>query len=71
LAARVRRRDPVTDTEGLSTGKLAVTRLQVYVPVPNTTEMLLLSFSTPIDPIADAMVALFDAIAGSLRWKQT
>ena len=65
LAARVRRRDPVTDTEGLSTGKLAVTRLQVYVPVPNTTEMLLLSFSTPIDPIADAMVALFDAIAGS------
>jgi hypothetical protein len=33
--------------------------------------MLLLSFSTPMDPIADAMVALFDAIAGSLRWRQT
>lgn len=71
LAARVRRREPVTDTDGLSTGELAVTRLQVYVPVPNTTEMLLLSFSTPMDPIADAMVTLFDAIAGSLRWKQT
>lgn len=71
LAARVRRREPVTDTDGLSTGKLAVTRLQVYVPVPNTTEILLLSFSTPMDPIADAMVTLFDAIAGSLRWKQT
>lgn len=68
-AARVRRREPVIDADGLSTGELAVTRLQVYVPVPNTTEMLLLSFSTPIDPIADAMVALFDAIAGSLRWK--
>jgi hypothetical protein len=70
-AARVRRREPVTDTDGLSTGELAVTRLQVYVPVPNTTEMLLLSFSTPMDPIADAMVALFDAIAGSLCWRQT
>ena len=67
-AARVRRREPV-DQEGLSTGELAVTRLQVYVPVPNTAEMLLLSFSTPIDPIADAMVALFDAIAASLRWR--
>ena len=70
-AARVRRREPVTDADGLSTGELAVTRLQVYVPVPNRTEMLLLSFSTPMDPIADAMVTLFDAIAGSLRWKQT
>ena len=67
----MRRREPVTDADGLSTGELAVTRLQVYVPVPNRTEMLLLSFSTPMDPIADAMVTLFDAIAGSLRWKQT
>ncbi len=70
-AARVRRREPVTDTDGLSTGELAVTRLQVYVSVPHATEMLLLSFSTPIDPIADAMVALFDAIACSLQWRQT
>ncbi|MGH3831276.1 MAG: hypothetical protein ACRDRS_12660 [Pseudonocardiaceae bacterium] len=69
-AARVRRREPVTEADDLSTGELAVTRLQVYVPVPDTPEMLLLSFSTPMDPIADAMVALFDAIAGSLRWRQ-
>lgn len=68
-AARVRRREPVTD--GMSTGELPVTRLQVYVPVPDTTELLLLSFSTPMDPIADAMVALFDAIAGSLCWRWT
>ncbi len=67
-AARVRRREPV-DEAGISTGELPVTRLQVYVPVPNKAEMLLLSFSTPIDPIADAMVTLFDAIAGSLRWR--
>lgn len=71
LAARVRRREPVTDADGHSSGELAVTRLQVYVPVPNTTEMLLLSFSTPMDPIANAMVALFDAIAASLDWRST
>lgn len=70
-AARVRRREPMDETDGFSTGELAVTRLQVYVPVPNTTEMLLLSFSTPMDPVADAMVTLFDAVAGSLRWKHT
>lgn len=69
-AARVRRKEAVTDTDGLSSGELPITRLQVYVPVPKTPEMLLLSFSTPIDPIADAMVVLFDAIAGSLHWKQ-
>lgn len=69
-AARVRRREPVDEADGFSTGELPVTRLQVYVPVPNKAEMLLLSFSTPIDPIADEMVMLFDAIAGSLRWKQ-
>ena len=70
-AARVRRREPVTEADGFATGELPVTRVQVYVPVPNKTETLLLSFSTPIDPIADAMVALFDAIAGSLRWRHT
>ncbi|MDQ4012012.1 MAG: hypothetical protein M3228_15265 [Actinomycetota bacterium] len=70
-AARVRRREPVDEADGFSTGGLPLTRLQVYVPVPNKAETLLLSFSTPIDPIADAMVALFDAIAGSLRWRQT
>jgi len=70
-AARVRRREPVDEADGFSTGDLPVTRLQVYVPVPNTTEMLLLSFSTPMDPIADAMVTLFDAIAESLCWRHT
>jgi len=24
-----------------------------------------------MDPVADAMVTLFDAVAGSLRWKHT
>jgi hypothetical protein len=69
-AARVRRREPVVDEHGMSTGELPVTRLNVYVPVPNAEQMLLLAFSTAVDPIADAMVTLFDAIAGSLRWQQ-
>jgi hypothetical protein len=29
---------------------------------------LLLTFSTPLVQIADAMVELFDAVAGSLTW---
>jgi len=75
-AARVRRREQVGgvavgDTDVPWPEELPVTRLDVYVPVPGRPEMLLLSFSTPIDPIADAMVALFDAIAGSLRWQHT
>lgn len=74
-AARVRRREEVGDVTVGDTDvpwpeELPVTRLDVYVPMPGRPEMLLLSFSTPMDPIADAMVALFDAIAGSLRWKQ-
>jgi hypothetical protein len=28
----------------------------------------MLSFSTPLDELADAMVGLFDSIAGTLRW---
>lgn len=73
-AARVRRREPIGEVTVDATDipwpvELPVTRLDVYVPVPNTSEMLLLSFSTPMDPIADAMVVLFDAIAGSLQWR--
>jgi hypothetical protein len=31
----------------------------------------MLNFSTPMEPIADTMVELFDAIAGTLRWPGT
>lgn len=31
--------------------------------------MLLLSFSTSVEPVADAMVTLFEAMAESLRWR--
>jgi len=44
------------------------TLLDFYLPVPNTGAWLLLTFSTPIPELADALVDMFDAIAGSLRW---
>ncbi|MEU4166002.1 hypothetical protein AB0F46_03830 [Streptomyces sp. NPDC026665] len=36
--------------------------------VPRSDMSLLLTFSTPLVQIGDAMVELFDAVAGSLRW---
>ncbi|MFJ6982528.1 MULTISPECIES: hypothetical protein [unclassified Streptomyces] len=38
------------------------------VPVPGTNAHLLLTFSTPLVQIAEAMVELFDAVAASLAW---
>jgi hypothetical protein len=44
------------------------TNLDIHVPVPGSSAYLLLSFSTPLAPLADALVGMFDAIAGTLRW---
>ncbi|MFJ6690102.1 hypothetical protein [Streptomyces sp. NPDC091294] len=44
--------------------------VEYHLPVPGTTAYLLLTFSTPLEPIADAMAGLFDAIAGSLTWTE-
>lgn len=52
----------------LGGGDLRIHQLDVAVPVPGTPDVLLLSFSTPIEPLADALVQLFDVIAASLRW---
>jgi hypothetical protein len=38
------------------------------LPIPGAGTSLLLTFSTPLVQIADAMVQLFDAVAGSLVW---
>ncbi len=43
--------------------------LDYQLPVPGTGTQMLLTFSTPLVQIADAMVELFDAVAGSLRWR--
>jgi hypothetical protein len=42
--------------------------LDIHVPVPDSGAYLLLSFSTPLTTLADAMVTLFDSIASTLRW---
>ena len=45
-----------------------MTLLDVFVPLPGSTDLLVLSFSTPIEALAEALVQLFDVMAASLRW---
>lgn len=51
--------DPVSTT---------VTMVDFFLPLPGRPGLLALSFSTPVEPLAEALVMLFDAIAESLRW---
>ena len=46
-----------------------MTKLDYFLPVPGQTGLLTLSFGTPVEPLADSFVLLFDAIAESLRWR--
>lgn len=46
-----------------------VDTVQYFVPVPDGDGLLVLTFSTPTLPLADAFAELFDAIAGSLSWE--
>ncbi len=43
--------------------------VEFIVPVPGPGGTLVLEFSTPTLPVADALAELFDAIATSLRWQ--
>ncbi|POX57147.1 hypothetical protein C3489_02225 [Streptomyces sp. Ru71] len=63
-----RRRRVIPEAEEASGNQLPVTTVDYAVRVPLTSASLLLTFSTPLDPFADAMVDLFEAIAKSLRW---
>jgi hypothetical protein len=60
-----RRRPGPDDPDG---NKLLVTHLDVYVGVPHSDQRLLLSFSTPVEPLAEALAGLFDSIARTLQW---
>jgi hypothetical protein len=60
-----RRRPAPDDPDG---NKLLVTHLDVYLAVPQSGQRLLLSFSTPMEPLAEALVTLFDSIARTLQW---
>lgn len=45
------------------------TVVEYLVDVPEARDALLLSFSTTSAPVADALVAVFDAVAESLEWR--
>ncbi|WP_445528243.1 hypothetical protein [Streptomyces cyslabdanicus] len=67
-AVRVRRLTPQdTDEEGAEPPHNSLS-VEYHLPVPGTSAFLLLTFSTPLEAIADAMAGLFDAIAGSFTW---
>jgi hypothetical protein len=47
-----------------------ITKVDYFLPVPGRpTGFLVMAFGTPMEPLADALVTLFDAIAQSLRWQ--
>ncbi|MDX3320091.1 hypothetical protein PV415_24605 [Streptomyces sp. ME03-5684b] len=71
-AVRVRRltRQPGENGPDAPHAAHASVSVEYHLPVPGTTAYLLLTFSTPLEPIADAMAGLFDAIAGSLTWTE-
>lgn len=48
--------------------ELPTTTVKYYVPIPAADEWLIMSFSTPLDPLAKQMVGLFDAVADTLHW---
>jgi hypothetical protein len=67
-AARLRRQERTKQSRKLGS-EFEDTVVEYFVPVPDRDEVLMLTFSTPLEPIADAMVELFDAVAGTLRWQ--
>jgi hypothetical protein len=66
-AVRVCRRT-LPRPDGVPAHQSPVTNLDIHIPVPDSGAYLILSFSTPLDPLAEALVGLFDTIAGTLRW---
>lgn len=66
-AVRQRRKE-APDPQTQLGNELPSTLLTYYVPIPATKSWLLLNFSTPMDPLADKMVELFDVVAGTLHW---
>ncbi|MFF3988893.1 hypothetical protein ACFY0B_30430 [Streptomyces sp. NPDC001797] len=67
--ATMRRTRTVPEADDSSGSQLPVTVVDYAVGVPGTEAVLLLTFSTPLDMFADAMVELFEAVAKTLHWK--
>jgi len=69
-AVRVRRLTPQdNDDQGAGPPRNSLS-VEYHLPIPATTAFLLLTFSTPLEALADAMAGLFDAIADSLTWTE-
>ncbi|MGH3384935.1 MAG: hypothetical protein ACRDO1_10190 [Nocardioidaceae bacterium] len=47
----------------------STTVVDYWIPVPGIPQTLLLTFSSPMEEIAEVMVNLFDSIASSVRWR--
>jgi hypothetical protein len=45
-----------------------VTRLDYMMALPGKPGLLTFAYSTPVEPLADALVVMFDAVMESLRW---
>lgn len=45
-----------------------ITHLDYHVTVPNSEAQMILSYSTPLEPLANQMVQLFDTITATLQW---
>ncbi|MFG2953583.1 hypothetical protein ACGF5O_07630 [Streptomyces sp. NPDC048291] len=67
-AARLLRRERTKESRRLGS-EFQDTIVEYFVPVLDRDHVLMLTFSTPLEPIADAMVELFDAVAATLRWR--
>ena len=59
----------MTDPQPGSGSTFSDTHYDVTFDIPNTDSRLLFSFSTPVEPLADALVELFESIAYSLTWR--
>lgn len=63
------RRKQAADPATQMGNTLPTTTLTYYIPIPATPRWLMLNFSTPMDPLADQLVELFDTVAGTLHWE--
>ena len=62
-----RRRVPPPDRSD----DVPATVVEHVLPVPGSSDHVALVWSTPVEQIADELAVLFDAIAGTFRWRWT
>jgi len=70
VVRRLRSSVPVDDPE-LATEELDPVNVDYWLEFPSDDGMVQLSFSTPLAVLAEALVELFDAIIGTVRWVYT